>query len=85
VTGGGPGLVAVGWDERDVAVWTSTDGLTWLQVPHDEAVFGAARGWGMVSVSTVGSGLGDWCRTGVVRCSVAVGDGHGGVCVAILE
>ena len=35
-----PGLVAVGGDELNgevpVAVWTSPDGTTWTQVPHDE-------------------------------------------------
>jgi hypothetical protein len=47
VTAGGPGLVAVGFgiapdnSVRDLAmVWTSTDGLTWSRVPHDEALFG---------------------------------------------
>lgn len=41
---GGPGLIAVGYDndgtDRDAAVWTSPDGLTWTRVPHDEATFG---------------------------------------------
>jgi hypothetical protein len=64
VAAGGPGLVAVGYDEaggdRDAAVWTSVDGLTWTRVPHDEGVFGgsgaqwlsgvAARGPGFVAV-----------------------------------
>ncbi len=40
VTAGGPGLVAVGEDVPNAAVWTSVDGLTWSRVPHDEAVFG---------------------------------------------
>jgi len=48
VTAGGPGVVAVGfdnsWDESSqrfaAAVWTSPDGLTWTRVPHDETVFG---------------------------------------------
>ena len=44
VTVGGPGLVAVGFDRAILAqygaVWTSTDGLTWSGVPHDELVFG---------------------------------------------
>jgi hypothetical protein len=41
---GGPGLIAVGYAhdgvDRDAAVWTSPDGLTWTRVPHDEATFG---------------------------------------------
>jgi len=48
VTTGGPGLVAVGWDDHPqdarvvIAVaFTSVDGTTWSQVPHDDAVFGA--------------------------------------------
>jgi hypothetical protein len=43
---GGPGLVAVGWDNDDVntnssaAVWTSSDGVNWDRVPRDEETFG---------------------------------------------
>ena len=47
VIAGGPGLVAVGSDGTnlrgkniDAAVWTSSDGITWSRVPHDDAVFG---------------------------------------------
>ncbi len=70
VIAGGPGLVAVGTDGShydqngfeesgalefgDAAVWTSTDGITWSRVPHDEAVFGGAA---MNSVTTGGPGL----------------------------
>jgi hypothetical protein len=47
VTVGGPGLVAVGHttsgDDTDATVWTSVDGTAWTRLPHDEAVFGAAR------------------------------------------
>ncbi len=54
VTSGGPGLVAVGLDESngdgDAAVWTSTDGVTWARIPHDDAVFGGAGEQVMVSV-----------------------------------
>jgi hypothetical protein len=61
VTGGGPGLVAVGWDglfaDRDAAVWTSTDGITWSRVAHDAAVFGAADSQVMLSVTGGGPGL----------------------------
>ncbi len=50
---GGPGLVAVGseevtlegaWNYSTVGmVWTSPDGITWTQVPHDPEVFGHAQ------------------------------------------
>jgi hypothetical protein len=61
VTGGGPGLVAVGWvasgDDRDAAVWTSPDGITWSRVPNDEKVFGGEGSQSMVSVTAAGLGL----------------------------
>jgi hypothetical protein len=44
VVAGGPGLVAVGYEadgiEKNAAVWTSVDGLTWRRVRRGEAVFG---------------------------------------------
>jgi len=57
----GPGLVAVG-DEYvsgslDAAVWTSADGLTWSQVPRDEAAFGGADAQAMQSVTAGGPGF----------------------------
>ena len=61
VSTGGPGLVAVGHDRvgdasQTAAVWTSTDGLVWQRVPHDEETFG--DGWlEMTSVATGGPGL----------------------------
>ena len=61
VTVGGPGLVAVGRDwsggDEDAAVWTSSDGITWSRVPHDEAAFGGEGNQWMASVTTGGSGL----------------------------
>ena len=67
VVAGGPGLVAVGADwvgdepggsEDDgvsrAVVWTSSDGIVWSRVPHDEAVFGGAS---MSSVTVGGPGL----------------------------
>jgi len=61
VTVGGPGLVAVGSvgndGDADAAVWTSVDGITWSRVPHDETVFGGARGQWMSSVTVGGPGL----------------------------
>ena len=61
VTTGGPGLVAVGFDrsggDRDAAVWTSPDGITWSRVPHDEEVLGGERFQGMRSVTLGGPGL----------------------------
>jgi hypothetical protein len=76
VTVGGPGLVAVGFDDPggndlDAAVWTSPDGVTWSRVPHDETVFGGDRKQIMFSVTAGGPGL------------VAVGyDGSIGLAVA---
>ena len=65
VVAGGPGLVAVGGSDWVAAVWTSTDGITWTRVPHDEAVFG--KEWtGISSVSIGGPGLvavGEWTST----------------------
>ena len=57
VTVGGPGLVAVGWDDTNAAVWTSVDGITWSRVPHDESVFGRVGRPSMVSVTAGGPGL----------------------------
>ena len=59
VTAGGPGLVAVGRDEDRwaAAVWTSSDGLLWERVAHDEAVFGSDREQEMGSVAVGGPGL----------------------------
>jgi hypothetical protein len=63
VTVGGPGLVAVGFDrpavdgEQNAAVWISADGLTWIRVPHDEAVFGGDSSQMMLSVTDQGPGL----------------------------
>jgi hypothetical protein len=63
VIAGGPGLVAVGWDESPgfsiAAVWTSADGLSWTRVGHDDDVFGAGEPGGieMLSVTAGGPGL----------------------------
>jgi hypothetical protein len=57
VTAGGPGLVAVGSDGSDAAVWTSVDGITWSRVPGDEAGFGGTNSQWMVSVTAAGPGL----------------------------
>jgi molecular chaperone DnaK len=57
----GSGLVAVGFDnsggDDDAAVWNSPDGVTWIRVPHDEAVLGGTGRQEMRSVVAVGSGL----------------------------
>lgn len=61
VVAGGPGLVAIGEEISDLgwvaAVWTSTDGLFWTRVPHDEAVFGGPSVNHMRSVTVGGPGL----------------------------
>jgi hypothetical protein len=56
VTAGGPGLVAVGWDDGPdaAAVWISLDGIDWLRVPHDDALFGGSS---MFDVTVGGPGL----------------------------
>jgi class 3 adenylate cyclase len=44
VAAGGPGLIAVGYEEaagdRDGAIWTSADGLTWDRVESAETILG---------------------------------------------
>lgn len=51
--------VAVGFDaaggDQDAAVWTSTDGVTWSRVQHDEGVFGSDRDQEMRAVVAIGS------------------------------
>lgn len=64
ITAGGPGFVAVGTNsspgpegDGDAVVWTSTDGVSWSLVPHNESVFGGeGRQW-MHSVAQGGPGL----------------------------
>jgi hypothetical protein len=67
VTAGGPGLVAVGFEDlsfngegftedRTAAVWTSVDGILWSRVPHDEAIFGG-HSETMTSVTATAAGL----------------------------
>jgi len=69
VTPGGPGVVAVGFDEqfdleaieesrnKNAAVWYSSDGRSWARVPHDDAVFGGEGDQAMNSVAAGGPGL----------------------------
>jgi hypothetical protein len=61
VTAGGPGLVAVGYEESvdyaGAAVWVSADGYAWTRVPYDEAAFGGAGDQRILSVSAGGPGL----------------------------
>ncbi len=57
---GGPGLIAVGWTgdavgESQAAVWTSTDGFTWIRVPNDTEEWGAVAE--MHRVASSGSGI----------------------------
>ena len=76
VARGGPGLVAVGGSVKEgadsAAVWTSTDGMSWERVPHDETVFGgeralinsvAAAGPGLVAVGGSGGSAAVWTST----------------------
>jgi hypothetical protein len=74
VTAGGPGLVAVGTDGSNAAVWTSVDGMSWSRVPHEDAIFGgeadqeiksvALADVGLVAVGTDGSRAAVWASTG---------------------
>ena len=43
VTVGGPGLVAVGYDNAKLSVWTSDDGLTWNRIPQDQEELGGGE------------------------------------------
>ena len=48
------GLVAVGWvgsvggTTSEAAVWTSTDGIFWSRVPHDDEAIGKGVMWGVI-------------------------------------
>jgi class 3 adenylate cyclase len=57
----GTGLVAVGTDDlgndRDAAVWISSDGVEWTRVPHDEAVFGGSQDQVLQRVTATASGF----------------------------
>lgn len=64
VTTGGPGFVAVGGEtknagtaEDNAAVWTSTDGIAWTQVTHNEEAFGGVGARMMEDVTAGGPGL----------------------------
>jgi len=60
VTAGGPGLVAVGWDEAsgdNGADWTSPDGITWTRLPRDDAALRAKNVQAMMSVTAGGLGI----------------------------
>ena len=79
ITAGGPGFVAAGYTldptptrplgEQSAAVWTSSDGVAWQRVPHNEAAFGgdgfqqilglAAGGPGVVAVGDDSTGYGN--------------------------
>jgi len=56
VVAGGPGLVAVGWDDDAAAVWTSPDGLRWDRV-NDAGSFEGPGSFGMRAVTQGGPGL----------------------------
>jgi len=60
VAAGESGLVAVGsehTDDHDAAVWASTDGSTWVRVPHDEVTFGGDGDQEMADVAAGGPGF----------------------------
>ena len=75
VTIGGPGLVAVGWDESNgAAVWTSADGIVWSRVPPSDLLSSRLRDSGdsMTAVTAGGPGL-------VAVGSNNVGDYHASI------
>lgn len=71
---GGPGLVAVGFDDvsgedswENAVVWLSSGGVTWERVPYDPEVFGdaamfdvAITTWGLVAVGSTGPDAAVW-------------------------
>jgi hypothetical protein len=61
VVAGGPGVVAVGWDDSggdwDAAVWASANGEDWVRVTQDEAVFGGAGDQAMLAVAEYNGAL----------------------------
>ena len=61
VAAGGPGLVAVGWDQPgvdfDAAVWISPDGMTWTRVSNAGAALGGSGDQTMFSVAAGGPGM----------------------------
>lgn len=86
VTGGGPGLIAVGSRRGPgpdhASVWTSSDGIAWSPVPHDEDVFAdvtqmssvVAGGPGVVAVGTAGDDAAVWTSTDGITWSRVLDD-----------
>ena len=64
VTAGPAGLVAVGSDGTDSAVWRSADGFVWSRVVHDDpSVLGGSGTQGMRARHRRWAGLrGGWIR-----------------------
>jgi len=92
VVAAGPGLVAVGEDEPDsrsaiggirAAVWTSTDGTTWMRVTHDPALFGenederAMRDVTVVGADLLAVGTDMWTSPDGVNWTHTAVDGAG--------
>ncbi len=61
VTAWAGGLAAAGTDHSgdndDAAIWTSTDGITWERVPHDDFIFGGFLYQGISSIVAWNDGL----------------------------
>lgn len=83
VASGGPGLVAVGhetktlegaWNFSTVGrVWTSPDGVTWTQIPHDPEMFGHATSYETSSsINQVVSGGPGFVAIGTLNGDAAV-------------
>jgi hypothetical protein len=57
VAAGGPGLVAVGYESPDAAVWTSKNGFLWRRVAAGDPAFSGGGVEGMSAIAAVGPGL----------------------------
>jgi len=76
VTVGGPGLVAVGYDNAKPSVWTSVDGITWNRIPQDEEEFGGGESVTIGGPGLVAVGNGVWTSAdGIVWSRVSDDNG----------
>jgi len=57
VVAGNQGVVAVGYDGSDAAVWSSVDGLSWSRASRDEGALGSSEGMFMSGVTRAVLGL----------------------------
>lgn len=57
IVAGGPGLVAVGYESPDAAVWTSEDGLSWKRAAKGDPALADRGIEGMSAVAAAGPGF----------------------------